>query len=456
MKKTRSVLSLLLAVVLTLMLSVPALAAGEPKLDVTADASGVRLTVSGLASDCQGLQFTMRLDRAASEVDLTFSAALDEPGIRAAKSASGTELTVYIASKSAALGEGGSLDLGALSALAAGSTLTSAAVSSVSGWKLLRSGDFTEETFGPSPSTPPVNPPDWWPGPGSDESSGGSTAPAPTRYRVEAASGITGGKIQLSASQAAAGDQVTVTALPDTGYVVDRVTASGGGRDLVLTDLGGNRYSFAMPNANVTVQALFAVLPEDKPVQPQPPAAELPFVDVAPDAWYREAVEYVYRMGLMNGMSATAFVPNGTTTRAQIVTILHRLEGTPAASGAGFTDVPAGQWYAPAINWAASNAIVDGYGGGKFGPDDQITREQMAAILYRYAQYKGYSTSALGDLSLFSDGDQVSGWARGPMVWANGSGLINGKSGGILDPQGHATRAEAAAILMRFCENLAR
>ena len=336
MKKTRSVLSLLLAAVLTLMLSVPALAAGEPKLDVTADASGVRLTVSGLASDCQGLQFTMRLDRAASEVDLTFSAALDEPGIRAAKSASGTELTVYIASKSAALGEGGSLDLGALSALAAGSTLTSAAVSSVSGWKLLRSGDFTEETFGPSPSTPPVNPPDWWPGPGSDESSGGSTAPAPTRYRVEAASGITGGKIQLSASQAAAGDQVTVTALPDTGYVVDRVTASGGGRDLVLTDLGGNRYSFAMPNANVTVQALFAVLPEDKPVQPQPPAAELPFVDVAPDAWYREAVEYVYRMGLMNGMSATAFVPNGTTTRAQIVTILHRLEGTPAASGAGF------------------------------------------------------------------------------------------------------------------------
>ena len=138
------------------------------------------------------------------------------------------------------------------------------------------------------------------------------------------------------------------------------------------------------------------------------------------------------------------------------MTILHRLEGTPAASGAGFTDVPAGQWYAPAINWAASNAIVDGYGGGKFGPDDQITREQMAAILYRYAQYKGYSTSALGDLSLFSDGDQVSGWARGPMVWANGSGLINGKSGGVLDPQGHATRAEAAAILMRFCENLAQ
>ena len=130
MKTTKKVLSLLLAVVLTLMLSVPALAAGEPKLDVTADASGVRLTVSGLASDCQGLQFTMRLDRAASEVDLTFSAALDEPGIRTAKSSSGTAMTVYIASKSAALGEGGSLDLGALSALAAGSALTSAAVSS--------------------------------------------------------------------------------------------------------------------------------------------------------------------------------------------------------------------------------------------------------------------------------------------------------------------------------------
>ena len=174
------------------------------------------------------------------------------------------------------------------------------------------------------------------------------------------------------------------------------------------------------------------------------------------DSWYREAVAYVYESGLMRGTDDHAFTPGGLTTRAQIVTILHRLEGTPAAPGGLFTDVPEGQWYAPAINWAASNAIVDGYGGGRFGPDDHITREQMAAILYRYARYKGCSTSALGDLSVFTDGDKVSDWARGPMVWANGCGLINGKGGGVLDPQGSATRAEAAAILMRFCENLAQ
>lgn len=447
-------LSLLLAAVLTLMLSTPALAAAEPKLDVAADASGLRLSVSGLADGCQGLQFTMRLDRAASGVDLQFSDALDATGIRTASKANGSEMTVYVVSKSFVLGEDGTLDLGALTGLTAGSALSAASVSSVSGWKLLRTGDLEEETFGQSPVTPPVNPPDWWPDGGGDEESGG-TAPAPTQYRVEAASGLTGGKIQLSASRAAAGDQVTVTALPDTGYVVDRVTASGGGRDLALTDLGGNRYCFTMPSANVTVQALFAALPGvNDPVLP--PAESLPFADVAADAWYREAVEYVYRTKLMNGMSETAFVPNGTTTRAQIVTILHRLEGTPAASGGLFTDVPEGQWYAPAINWAASNAIVDGYGGGRFGPDDHITREQMAAILYRYARYKGYNTSALGDLSVFTDGDKVSDWARGPMVWANGCGLINGKSGGVLDPQGSAIRAEAAAILMRFCENLAQ
>lgn len=458
MKKTRSVLSLLLAAVLALTLSVPALAAGEPKLDVSAGGSGLHLTVSGLAADCQGLQFTMKLDRPASDVSLEFGDGLDAPGIRTASRADGTEVTVYIASKSAALGEGGSLDLGTLSALAAGSVLAETAVSSVSGWKLLRAGDFAEDTFGQSPSTPPVtppavNPPDWWPDAGGNEGTGGGASA--TYYRVETASGLLGGTVQLSAVRAAAGDQVTVTALPDTGYALERLTVSGGGRDLALTGLGGGRYRFTMPGANVTVQAAFAALTEGgEPVLP--PAESLPFTDVASDAWYREAVEYVYRTTLMNGMSPTMFVPDGATTRAQIVTILHRLEGTPAASGADFTDVPEGQWYAPAIRWAASNAIVDGYGGGKFGPDDRITREQMSAILYRYARYKGYSTSALGDLSVFSDGDRVSNWAAGPMLWANGCGLINGKSGGILDPQGSATRAEAAAILMRFQEGFAQ
>ena len=158
----------------------------------------------------------------------------------------------------------------------------------------------------------------------------------------------------------------------------------------------------------------------------------------------------------MNGMSATTFEPNSTTTRGMIVTMLYRLENEPAAASAGFTDVAAGQWYTDAVNWAAANNIVNGYGDDQFGPTDTITREQMMAILYRYAQYKGYDVTASADLSAYTDAANISSYAVSAMQWAVGEGLINGITDTTLVPGGSATRAQVAAILMRFCENVAK
>ena len=186
------------------------------------------------------------------------------------------------------------------------------------------------------------------------------------------------------------------------------------------------------------------------------PDIGLPFVDVPSGSWYEDAVWYVYENGLMAGTSDTTFAPDITTSRGMIVTILYRLEGTPAISGAsGFTDVADGQYYTDAVAWAAANNIVGGYGNGLFGPNDTITREQMAAILYRYAQYKGYDVTASADLSGYSDAAQVSSYALAALQWANAEGLVNGTSDTTLTPGGSATRAQVAVILMRFCENIA-
>ena len=179
------------------------------------------------------------------------------------------------------------------------------------------------------------------------------------------------------------------------------------------------------------------------------------FADVKEADWFYDAVKYVQEKGLMNGVGDTAFGPHGTTTRGMIVTILYRLEGTPAAGTNGFTDVAAGKYYADAAAWAAANQIVSGYGGGKFGPEDPITREQLAMILMNYARIKGYDVSARADLSAFSDAASVSGYAKDAMAWANASGLIKG-DGGKLIPNGNAERAQVAVILQRFMESIAK
>jgi len=158
----------------------------------------------------------------------------------------------------------------------------------------------------------------------------------------------------------------------------------------------------------------------------------------------------------MAGTSTTTFSPDMTTTRAMIVTILYRMENEPAATASTFPDVAAGQWYSNAVAWAAANGIVSGYDNGNFGPEDIITREQMSAILFRYASVKGYDVTKTANLSAYGDGTQVSEYAQSSMQWANGAGLIIGTDTNLLLPTGSATRAQVASILMRFLENIAK
>lgn len=187
------------------------------------------------------------------------------------------------------------------------------------------------------------------------------------------------------------------------------------------------------------------------------PVSGLPFGDVKTADWFYNDVKYVYDKGMMAGTAADVFAPNATTTRAMIVTILYRLEGSPAVTGtSAFVDVPAGQWYTDAVNWAAANQIVKGTSATTFAPNDSITREQMAAILYRYAQYKGYDVTKKADLSGYSDNGQVSAYAKDALAWANAAKLINGVTNTTLAPQGNATRAQVSAILHRFCDGVVK
>ncbi len=252
------------------------------------------------------------------------------------------------------------------------------------------------------------------------------------------------GKVTRSPARAGRGTTVTITTAPDDGYELDKLTVTDArGSELELTDKGNGKYTFRMPASKVTVEAVFTeILPEP-----------LPFIDVDEDAWYADAVRYVYEHDLMAGYGGDLFGPNDELSRAQLCQIIYNMEGQPAVTGSSaFTDVADGAWYANVVTWAAENGIVVGYGGGLFGPEDNITREQFAAILYRYAQAKGYGTTASFDLSAYGDVSDVSAWAISAMQWACGKDIIIGTSPTTLAPQGTATRAQAATMLQRFCE----
>lgn len=180
-----------------------------------------------------------------------------------------------------------------------------------------------------------------------------------------------------------------------------------------------------------------------------------PFTDVSVDDWYYDEVQYVYENDLMKGTSTTTFSPDVTVNRAMMVTILYRLEGAPAVSTTGsFTDVSAEQYYADAVEWAKENEITAGYGNGMFGPNDLLTREQMATFFYRYAEFKGYDVSASADLSDYTDLATVGSYAIDAFKWTNANGLIKGTTTTTLSPKGDATRGQLAVILHRFCENI--
>lgn len=280
---------------------------------------------------------------------------------------------------------------------------------------------------------------------GNPGTSGGGSTPT---YAVTIPSNTANGSVSVSPKNAAQGTLVTITVSPDDGYVLDQLTVTNTAGEVVpLSQKGENQYTFTMPSGKVSVAATFVQASD---------VTGLPFIDVKESDWFYEAVQFAFESGMMNGTGGSSFQPNAMLSRSMIATILWRLEGSPDGNPVRFTDVSDGQWYTEGVNWAAANDLVNGYGNSTFGPKDDITREQMAAILYRYAQFKGYDCTVQGDLSRFADGGQTSDWARDAVVWAVDKGLLTGKGGGLLDPKGTATRVEVATILMRFVENISQ
>lgn len=279
----------------------------------------------------------------------------------------------------------------------------------------------------------------------SSGSSGGSSS-GKTTYKVTT-SEVNNGGVNASPSSAEKGATITITLSPDKGYKLDKLTVTdGSGKTVSTVKKSDTVYTFTMPASAVKVGVSYVKATETP--------SKTKFNDVSANDWFASAVDYVTGKGMMNGTADNTFSPKAHTTRGMVVTVLYRLENQPSTSAASFTDVASGAYYANAVAWANANGIVSGYGSGKFGPNDKVTREQLAAILYRYAQYKKYDVSGAKSLDGYTDAQSVSSYAVPALQWANAAGIVTGKSGSKLDPKGNATRAEVAAMLMRFCENV--
>lgn len=244
------------------------------------------------------------------------------------------------------------------------------------------------------------------------------------------------GTVSVTPNRAAEDAAVTVTVTPDGGYALETITVTSGGKRVPVSG-SGSSYTFTMPAGSVTVQAVFRQV------------SKLPFVDVDSGDWFYDAVVYAYEHGLMEGVSATRFAPDRVLTRAMVAQVLYNLEGAKPGAPAVFDDVADTAWYADAVNWAAANDLVEGFGKGKFRPDDSVTREQLAAILFRYETFKGHDVSARGSLSAFPDGGDVAAWAQEAVAWAVGADVLRGTASG-LSPKGTATRAQLAQLLLNL------
>ena len=277
---------------------------------------------------------------------------------------------------------------------------------------------------------------------------GGGGAVAPTTYDVVIPSALAN-IVKADKTKAAAGDTVTLTASEEGTLTV----TDANGKSVALTDLGSGKYTFKMPSAKVSVGFKTTA---DQPCDGGRDCPSAPFTDVDTAKWYHLSVDYVLAHKMMNGVSSRAFAPNANLTRGMLVQILYNLEGKPKGTAANFSDVQADAWYAEAVGWAASNKVVTGYADGTFRPNAAVTREQAAAILYRYAQSKGIDVSVGENTNILSyvDVQQASEYAIPALQWAVGAGVLNGKNGGRLAPTGTATRAEIAAIMQRWCENI--
>lgn len=279
-----------------------------------------------------------------------------------------------------------------------------------------------------------------------DEESGSVSAPALAYYAVTLEVGENG-QVTADPEKAQPGTVVTLTVKPHEGYQLEKLEALDSQDQAVeLTKEESGAYTFKMPESAVTVSAVFAQAAE-----------ESPFQDVTAQDWFFQAVKYVYENGIMSGVEEGRFAPNTTLTRAMLAQTLYAMEGKPQAEREEhFTDVAQGDWYAAAVAWAAENGLVSGVGGTRFAPNDALTREQMALILYRYAQYQHQETQTDGtSLENFQDVERISPWAQEAMAWAVETGLLSGTGDGMLSPAGTATRAQVAQVLYQFSQSQA-
>ena len=269
------------------------------------------------------------------------------------------------------------------------------------------------------------------------------------------------GTVTAGGTTATSSTTITLTVDPDFGYELDTLSVTDRyGNSISLTEKADGTYTFRMPAKDVWVDATFKLIVEGE-CSGDWTCPMYGYTDLDSSLWYHDGIHYCIENDLMEGIGNNQFNPNGTTTRAMIVTILWRLEGSPIVNYAmDFEDVESGKWYTEAIRWAQANGIVEGYD-GKFSPNDSITREQMVTIMWRYAKYKGYDVSVGENTNILSYGDafDVSEYSIPAMQWACGSGMIQGIADGStmnLVPQGNATRAQSAAILQRYCQNIAK
>lgn len=274
------------------------------------------------------------------------------------------------------------------------------------------------------------------------------------------------GSVSVSDDWADEDQKITLTITPDKGYVVDKieiVDAEGDKIDAKKVEDEDNEYTFRMANCDVTVTVTFKeegkttteeTEETDKTEETTTPET-ITFSDVKESDWFYKGVSYVVENGMMNGVGDNQFAPNAPLTREMLAVVLYNMEKQPESTGVNpFADVKADMWYTDAIVWANANGIVAGYDDSTFGLGDSITREQLAAILYRYAQLKGYDVTEKADLTGYTDSASISSYAVEAMQWANANGIVNGMTETTLAPQGTATRAQVATMLMNFCENV--
>ena len=272
------------------------------------------------------------------------------------------------------------------------------------------------------------------------------TLPEPESPTLEIAE-TTHGAVVVSTAQPDYGEVVTIVPQPEPGYMVEAVTVTDAdGEALTVTALEDGTYQFTQPRGTVEIVVTFVASSEEPVV--------LPFVDVAAEDWYGDAVAAVYARGLMTGTAEDTFAPELAATRGMVVSILHRLAGSPTMNAEVFADVAMDDWYGQAVAWAASEGIASGTSAETFSPNAAVTREQLAALLCNFAAQQGMDTTARSDLSSFDDAAAVSDWAQDAVSWAHAEGLLAGTSAMTLSPQGEATRAQLAAMLVRFSDYL--